>query len=110
MFWGRKILRLPKFLIKKYDEKKRLKDRFLDGFNGHYNIISYYTESDFLSNEQYAGYNPIKYLAWYFTPPDGKRIYLGAGGHTLEGICRKLELKPISYENKEKISNGEIPF
>lgn len=82
-----------------------------NNFSGKHNIVSYYTDRDFLSNEQYAKWNPIKWIVYCLTPPDGERRYICSGGHSLANICQNLKLKviPDSIDLKS-ISNGQKPF
>lgn len=70
-----------------------------------HNITAYFTDKDFLSTEKENKANPMLKNLWRITPQNiGKRIYLGTGGHGIEGICQAFCLEYIA--NKNQIVEG----
>lgn len=68
------------------------------------NIYCFFTDHDFLSTEK-ENKGKLKLLWKTFTPQIvGKRIYLGKGGHGIDGICQEFGLQ-IFRESKQ-IING----
>lgn len=71
-----------------------------------HNITAYFTDRDFLSTEKENKFNPILKKIWQVATPQniGKRIYLGKGGHGIDGICQTFSLEYIA--NKNQIESG----
>lgn len=74
-------------------------------YKKEHNITAYFTDKDFLSTEKENKSNPVLKNLWKITPQNiGNRVFLGTGGHGIDGICQAFNLEFIT--NKNKLEKG----
>lgn len=74
-------------------------------YKKEHNITAYFTDKDFLSTEKENKSNPVLKNLWKITPQNiGNRVFLGTGGHGIDGICQAFNLEFIT--NKNQLEKG----